>query len=121
MDRLCGSRKHIGQLFQCNGPSYPAPLYGAEEALILVCIIIIGVEIFVYLRIDGVLSRAGNVHHDKHHQVDECQFTLGDASLVNVEEGNGHHHNHWNHGKSIERPEDESCGAKHFGKDGEKQ
>ena len=56
-----------------------------------------GVEIFVYLPVDGVLSRSCDVHQDEYHKVDERHFALDDACPVDVKESYAHCYQHGNH------------------------
>ena len=90
----------------------PLPLSRGDLFLsILISVIILAVEIFVYLRVDRILSGAADIHHDEHYQINESQFSLHDAAVMHMEESKRQRYQHRDHAQPEESTDDEEDGA----------
>ena len=49
----------------------------------------------IYQEVKGEPSRTCNIEYHKHYHIDECQFSLWEHCIMDIEERHRHRNNHW--------------------------
>ena len=78
-------------------------------------------DVVVNCSVDRVFPRSAEEHENKDNEVKESQFALCDVTLVDVEKGDSHHENHWNHGQTVKESDDESYWTPYFSENCQQQ
>ena len=91
----------------------------ASNAMNLV--FVLPVDVVVNRSVDRVFPRSAEKHEDKDDEIKESQLALCNVALVNVEKGDSHYENHWNHGQAVKESDDKGYRTPYFSKNSQYQ
>ena len=78
-------------------------------------------DVVVNRSVDRIFPRSAEKQEDEDNQIKESQFALCDVALMDVEKGDSHHENHWNHGQTVKDSDDEGHRTSDLSKDSQYQ
>ena len=84
-------------------------------------VFVLPMDVVVNRSVDRIFPRSAEEHEDKDDEIKKSQLALCNVALVNVEKGDSHHENHWNHGQTVKDSDDEGHRTSDFSKDSQYQ
>ena len=84
-------------------------------------VFVLPMDMVVNRSVDRIFPRSAEEHEDKDDEIKKSQLALCNVALVNVEKGDSHHENHWNHGQTVKDSDDECYRATDLSKDSQYQ
>ena len=84
-------------------------------------VFVLPMDVVVNRSVDRVFPRSAEEHENEDDEIKESQFALCDVALVDVEKGDSHHENHWNHGQAVKESDDEGYRTPYFSENRQQQ